>query len=145
MGTYYPLGMDRRSLMDSLSVDRDDYRKRYCSGNTLWVWHSGKGGTDDWIGCYLLTCYQGEWGYKPMDESMHPFYYSCPKSWFTDVPAVCEEWRAGVISHWERKAERRRAKRKPMSNPRNRKLKATALPSGRKSRKKPYFCNGVMR
>ena len=22
------------------------------------------------------------WGYKDMDESMHPFYYDCPTSWF---------------------------------------------------------------
>ncbi len=145
MGTYYPFGMSRRELIDSLSVDRKDYRKRYCSGNTLWVWHEGQGNTDDWIGCYLLTCYRGEWGYKPMDESVHPFYYSCPKSWLESVPAVCLEWREGVIAHWERKAERRRAKSRPMSNPRNSRLKATALPSGRKSRKKPYYCNGVMR
>jgi len=28
--------------------------------------------TERWITCDLLRCQQGDWGYKDMDESMHP-------------------------------------------------------------------------
>ena len=40
--------------------------------------------TERWIGCDLLR-YQRDygWGYKDMEESMHPYYYSCP----------CPTWR----------------------------------------------------
>jgi hypothetical protein len=130
MGYYYPQVGGRRALIEYL-CETEHYRTkaRFCSGNVLWIWHTPKdetvGRQEDWIGCYLLhrsdTGYWGgvEWGYKPMDESVHPFYYSCPKSWFDSVPVACQEWREGVKAHWERRAERRRAKRKTLKRPTN--------------------------
>jgi hypothetical protein len=56
------------------------------------------------IGCHLLqrsveTRYGRKvvsWGYKSMDESVHPYYYSCPLSYLDEVPAECGEWRDKV-------------------------------------------------
>jgi hypothetical protein len=39
-----------------------------------------------WIICDLLRFLQSEWGYKDLDESMHPFYYSCPLKYLELVP-----------------------------------------------------------
>jgi len=51
-----------------------------------------------WIRCDLLKCYNKEWGYKDMCESMHPFYYSCPPSYLNLAPVVeCQEWRNKVL------------------------------------------------
>lgn len=59
------------------------------------------------IGCYLLRCYDGQWGYKPMSEEMQPYFTSVPRHWLKKYPVrlpkafqhclpACEEWRAGV-------------------------------------------------
>lgn len=49
-----------------------------------------------YIRCDLLQCSGGEWGYKPLDESMHPYRYSCPLSYLALAPEQCREWREGV-------------------------------------------------
>ena len=48
------------------------------------------------IVCYLLDAYGGKWGYKALDESMHPYYYSCPLRFLDLAPEQSREWRAGV-------------------------------------------------
>lgn len=114
MGTYYPISCcGRRELIDHLTADTNNYTRkaRYCSGNTLWVWWQPKSNFgQDFIGCYLLTHYKGDWGYKPLEESMHPYYYSCPKSWLNSVPVVDAEWREGVVRYWDKRAAKRRSK-----------------------------------
>ena len=84
------------------------YRGNPFSG-VLWaVWErtSTKDGqqaqpTERWITCDLLR-YQKDygWGYKDLDESMHPFYYSCPLGYLEKVPidqyGGNAEWREGV-------------------------------------------------
>jgi len=43
--------------------------------------------TERWIECDLLRYQRGfGWGYKDMEESMHPYYYSCPLSYLELVP-----------------------------------------------------------
>lgn len=73
--------------------------------------------TQRWIQCDLLrysTSDQG-WGYKDMDESMHPYYYSCPKRYLGMVPPETfggnVEWREQVQQHHQRQLEKRRTKR----------------------------------
>ena len=39
-----------------------------------------------WIVCDLLRCDGGEWSYKGMDESMQPYFYSCPLGYLQLVP-----------------------------------------------------------
>jgi hypothetical protein len=69
-----------------------------------------------WITCDLLR-YQRDygWGYKDMDESAHPYYYSCPLKYLGMVPidqyGGNKDWREGVRANHARKAERRRQQR----------------------------------
>lgn len=56
---------------------------------------------ENWIGCYLLRYRGGEWGYKDMEESMNPCYYSCPLGYLKLVPVASEKWREGVREYHE--------------------------------------------
>ena len=88
------------------------------SGNTLWVLHEiareGGSNVERFIGCYRLSRYQGEWGYKDMDESVGPVYYDCPVSYLDEATAPMNEhaaeWRKSAREHGERKAAQRRKK-----------------------------------
>ncbi len=48
------------------------------------------------IRCDLLDQQEGGWGYKAMEESMYPYYFSCPLGFFNQAPEQSAEWRAGV-------------------------------------------------
>ncbi|OMQ24622.1 hypothetical protein [Serratia oryzae] len=81
-------------------------------GNVLWsvvqlTPKAPTGETRTFIGCDLLQGSKGEWGYKPMDESMQPYYYSCPKRYLTMVPAQSPEWREKVLAHHQRRYPQR--------------------------------------
>ena len=52
-----------------------------------------------YIRCDLLQRSGGQWGYKPLDESMHPYYYSCPLSYLDLAPEQSADWRAGVRAY----------------------------------------------
>lgn len=87
---------------------------RSARGNVLWtVWETTRTDKTDgavievdrWIGCDLLKREPDYgWGYKDMEESMHPYYYTCPL-WYLDLaPKVtCEEWRRKVREYQEAK------------------------------------------
>jgi hypothetical protein len=69
--------------------------------------------TERWITCDLLRYQQNYgWGYKDMEESMHPFYYSCPLGYLEMVPidqfGGHAEWREGVKNYHAQQAEKRR-------------------------------------
>jgi hypothetical protein len=73
--------------------------------------------TQRWIVCDLLRydrCDEG-WGYKDMEESMHPYYYSCPLGYLEMVPidqfGGNAEWRGMVHEHHERLKEKRQQRR----------------------------------
>ncbi|WP_413730161.1 hypothetical protein [Sodalis sp. RH22] len=55
------------------------------------------------IACYLLQGSGSGWGYKSMDESMHPFYYSCPQGYLSMAPEQSREWRKGVRAYHARR------------------------------------------
>jgi hypothetical protein len=55
------------------------------------------------IACFLLQDNGDGWGYKDMDESMHPPHYDCPLRLLEITPVTCEEWRAGVHAFHARK------------------------------------------
>ncbi len=69
--------------------------------------------TERWITCDLLR-YQSNygWGYKDLDESMHPYFYSCPLGYLSMVPldqyGGNGEWRQGVTTYHAQQAEKRR-------------------------------------
>jgi hypothetical protein len=94
----------RKQLIDHL-VDGNGVHtlKHCCVGNVMWAVQEGTslrtGETVRFIACYLLkgrnTSRDG-WGYKDMEESMHPYYYTCPLSYLDMVDPTCPEWRAKV-------------------------------------------------
>ncbi|TAA06146.1 hypothetical protein [Pseudoxanthomonas winnipegensis] len=49
-----------------------------------------------YIGCHLLESSGGDWGYKSLDESAHPYYYSCPLRYLDMAPVQSSEWRERV-------------------------------------------------
>ena len=71
--------------------------------------------TQRWIQCDLLRYQQDAWGYKDMEESMGPYYFSCPKKYLDMVPldqfGGNAEWREQVIGHHRRSVEKRRQRR----------------------------------
>ena len=136
MGWLFKVGSTRRELIDertrssatagpnSMAVATTClahcYRGNLYSG-VLWsVWertftrHGEQAQpTERWITCDLLR-YQKDygWGYKDLDESVHPFYYSCPLKYLDLVPidqyGGNAEWREGVRAYHARQKERRR-------------------------------------
>ena len=83
-------------------------------GNVLWsvfrvtaskagVFGLKEGESTTFIRCDLLKGSQGEWGYKPLDESMHPYYYSCPLAYLEMAPVRSEAWREGVRAYHRRR------------------------------------------
>jgi hypothetical protein len=93
------------------------YRGGVYSG-VLWaVWErtfvGGKQPTERWITCDLLRYRKDDgWGYKDMDESMHPYFYSCPLGYLKMVPIEQfgghVEWREGVKHYHAQQAAKRR-------------------------------------
>ena len=51
------------------------------------------------IRCDLLEGSHNGWGYKGLDESMHPYYYSCPLEYLEIAPDVSPGWRKRVREH----------------------------------------------
>lgn len=138
MGWFYNNGGSRKDLVEELVESRERttdqgvvvtttclahcYRGGVFSGSLWAVWERTflKDGeqveqTHRWITCDLVQCYRGDWGYKPLDESMHPYYFSCPLGYLEKVPldqyGGNAEWREGVQRYHARQAEKRQAKR----------------------------------
>lgn len=138
MGWLFMPGSTRRQLIaeriEGWDRTRDDgvivrstclahcYRGNMFSG-VLWsVWErtfENHDGGDDfrtqrWIQCDLLRYDRSDegWGYKDMEESMHPYFYSCPLKYLSMVPldqyGGNEEWRKLVAEHHERRRAKRR-------------------------------------
>jgi hypothetical protein len=68
--------------------------------------------TERWIGCDLMRHQKDYgWGYKDMEESMGPYYYSCPQKYLNLVPIEQyggnEEWRANVQRYHARQQAKR--------------------------------------
>lgn len=118
MGWLFKLGQTRAELIAHRTQNWENAHVkavclRHCLvGNILWsVWEQtikAEDRTDRYIVCDLLQ-YQRDygWGYKDMEESCGPYYYSCPLSYLEMTPVANENWREVVRAHHQRKAERR--------------------------------------
>jgi hypothetical protein len=85
---------------------RHCYRGNAYKG-VLWsVWESPAG---NYIRCDLLHYRDGMWMHKPMDESMGPFFYSCPLSYLKMAPVADPTWRECVVAYHNTRKEKRRA------------------------------------
>ena len=88
-------------------------------GNTLYTvnevltYNDGIETAERYIGIYLLGKSGGDWGYKPMDESMGAYNYDCPLYFFDLAPIIpggyAREWRDKVREHHRNKAKRKGA------------------------------------
>lgn len=82
---------------------------------TLWtVWKLTKvdGKIIYYIGCDLLQCYGGTWGYKDMEAGMGPCQVNCPLSYLLMGPFDYDyekgtylEWVGGVLLHYKNRFE----------------------------------------
>jgi len=79
-------------------------------GSVLWtvnqITHRETGDTIVFIGCDLLRK-DGEWcGYKDMDETTGPYYYSCPMKFLGMAPERNPVWRERVREYHRLRARR---------------------------------------
>jgi hypothetical protein len=110
MGWSYCQDWDtRKALIANLTRNEENESAKYTClaraprGNVLWsVWEilrKVNNTTERFIRCDLMQNGGADygWGYKDMDESMHPYYYSCPLKFLDMVPVACQAWRDIVI------------------------------------------------
>jgi len=109
MGWYYTDGASRADcIREQLQLAEPLKVLKWCTrGNVLWVVIKAK--QETFIYCGLMQRDRDGWGYKPMDESMGPNYYSCPLSYLelctSPVNAWARDWRIQVRKyHQARKA-----------------------------------------
>lgn len=57
------------------------------------------GQTTRLIRCDLLDVYGEQWGYKSLDETVYPYYFSCPLSYLDMAPERCHTWRERVRAY----------------------------------------------
>ena len=115
MGWLFSQGQTRAQLIDRLTKPWTYQEKGVTStclahtarGNVLWtVWEQAHadGSKQRFIGCDLMKPQAGYgWGFKDMEESSGPYYYTCPLSYLDMVPEVTnQEWRDKVRKYHER-------------------------------------------
>jgi len=107
MGWTFQHGASRADIIQRLTRPQENETGRWTTlahctkGNVLWSvveWHrKDRGETRNFIACILMAPHKAVgWGYKEMDESVHPYYYSCPLAYLGLAPEACAEWREGV-------------------------------------------------
>jgi len=117
MGWYYTYGASKKRIIEEIcegwkneaTGSGNVILKKCVRGNVLWTLNevTGADGTKTkLIGCHLIGSSDGDWGYKPMDESMGPCYWSCPEEYLNEAPVVNENWRKGVAAYHERRRKR---------------------------------------
>jgi len=73
-----------------------DYEKQ-C--NVIWgIVHIVKENIDV-IFCAIIQKQNKMYMYKPMDESVHPFYYSCPIKFLAETTVQSKQWRQNVYAY----------------------------------------------
>ncbi len=111
MGWYFTEGATPADIRQEITEDqtRSDggtfkTLRSKLMGRVLWTLHESTkadGEVRKWIGCYLLENNAGYgWGYKPMDESMGPYYHSCPLAYLDEasppINDTAKQWREQV-------------------------------------------------
>lgn len=114
MGWLFSRDLTREKLIKERTADWENANGKgrciaHCTrGNCLWkvvefTYFDETKGKTRYIGLDLIEPRKGEgWGYKDMDESCHPYYYTCPLQYLNMVPVANSEWRAGVLQYHAR-------------------------------------------
>jgi hypothetical protein len=124
MGWFTTYGASRQDIIRELTETRSLGEKPGVGGGTvetiekfsngftqLYAVHESTSPTGEkkrWIGVYLLQKSKEGWGYKPMHEGMHPYFFACPLKYLAMVPEECKAWRESVRAYWKQRAERRK-------------------------------------
>lgn len=64
------------------------------------------GDSMNFIRCELLQGSGEGWGHKPLDEAMHPYYYSCPLGYLDMAHVRCAPWRELVRAYHQEPGHR---------------------------------------
>ena len=115
MGWYYTDGANKASMIKEIenSTRTCEILERAVRGNHLWHVLSPKSGDGEaFIVLYLLSSSKEGWGYKAIDESMGPYYHTCPTTWFGKYPTTNKTalaWRERCLSAASSKAAKSKA------------------------------------
>src|SRR5579859_3292597 len=98
MGWFYTYGASRQDIIRELTEPKtpegsncsqvtlakfsNGYTQLFAVHETSWT----DGRKHRWIGVYLLQSSKEGWGYKAMEEGMHPYFYACPLKYLDMVP-----------------------------------------------------------
>lgn len=107
MGWQFTYDAAKADIIRDLTTPEENETRRWepiahcVRGNVLWmvieITYLQEERSKRFIACYLLARQKGcGWGYKGMDESMHPYYYSCPLKYLDLAPVANADWRAAV-------------------------------------------------
>ena len=110
MGWLFTYGKRKADIIKELIAPEENETRRwetiaYCvRGNVLWsviaITYRQDNRSKRLIVCHLLAKKKDcGWGYKDIDESMHPYYYSCPLHYLDLAPVTNTEWRARVQAY----------------------------------------------
>lgn len=88
-----------RKTLDSAVKREGGYSVLWTLNSTTRIQPDGATSETVWIGCALLQADGAGWGYKDMDESMGPYYVSCPMSFLKRSPVANAGWRADVAAY----------------------------------------------
>ncbi len=115
MGWLFKRGYDKALLIQHLIKPEENEETRWetlahsVRGKVLWsvmeVTNKQKQTSRCFIACHLLESHSdgAGWGYKDMDESMWPSYYSCPLKYLEMAPEISPGWRDEVrLYHYRR-------------------------------------------
>ena len=113
MGWLFTQGATKSDIInDLIAAEENDTRRwetlSHCvRGNVLWavveITYKQDKPRKRFIACYLLSHQKLGWGYKDMEESMFPYYFSCPLKYLEMVPVANADWRAEVRKYHERR------------------------------------------
>ncbi|QHS09019.1 hypothetical protein [Sinimarinibacterium sp. NLF-5-8] len=109
MGTYFGYH-SKDQLVKELTEESSvhDYSLR---GNCLWLLRKSKWNGKMFIELCLIKTYGGDWGYKPLSEGVHPYYYNCPERLLAkseDDSETAINWRAKCRSVRSEQGEKQR-------------------------------------
>ena len=78
MGSFYTTGATKAAVIKELTEPEGVTMPRVI-GNNLWCLGTTAAGGVKVVMLFLLLYSDGDWGYKPLDETMGPYEHDCPK------------------------------------------------------------------
>lgn len=108
MGWDFTQNSSKKDIINEIKYDfKTTLIKYQVKNNIMWMIIKNTNTNDKYIACALLSYNKtiNGWGYKLLDESMHPFYYDCPLEYLNETTQTNQEWRKKVIAYYEHKQQ----------------------------------------